>query len=151
MKKVLFALAMLAASGCQAAHTQFAVPKKPSAAPATYQDRGIEEAVVCKSKSDAKAYVKFAGDNDGDGFAKFTKSQIASGGCKFLGNSDTITVVEHDVVLTDNGPLFVIKFTQGKDSWWSSANYFPASYPMSGMWEDELTGKPIEGQLGEDE
>lgn len=146
MKKILFALAVIASSGCHAAISK----QVPNAAP-TYQDRGIEEAVVCKSKFDAKAYVKFAGDNDTAGYVKFTKSQIAKGDCQFLGNSDTITVIEHDVVLTDNGPLFVIKFTQGKAVWWASANYFPASYPMSGIWEDELTGKPIEGELGEQE
>lgn len=149
MKKILLALAVIASTGCHAAISKQA-PMQLSQ-PASYQDAGIEEAVVCKSKSDAMAYVKFAGDNDTEGYVKFTKTQMTKGACQFLGNSDTMTVVDHQVVLTDNGPLFIIKFNQGKDVWWASANYFPASYPMSGMWEDELSGEPIEGDLGEQE
>lgn len=151
MKKILFALAMLAASGCQAAHTQFAVPKKAEPAHVKYEDKGIEEALVCKSKSDAVAYVRYAGDNDDKGFKLFTKSQLEKGTCQFLGNRDTIMVVDHEVVLTGNGPLFVVKFTQGKATWWASANYFPASYPMSGIWEDQMTEQPFEGEPEEQE
>jgi len=149
MKRILLALAVIASTGCHAAISK-PVPMQTSG-PVSYQDSGIEEAVVCKSKSDAMTYVKYAGDNDTEGYVKFTKTQMAKGACQFLGNSDAMTVVDHQVVLTDNGPLFIIKFTQGKAVWWASANYFPASYPMSGMWEDELSGEPIEGLLGEDE
>lgn len=146
MKSILLALAVIASSGCHAA-----ISKQVPTMPESYQDKGIEEAVVCKSKSDAISYVKFAGDNDTEGFKAFTKQQLTRGNCRFLGNSDAITVIDHEVVLTENGPLFIVRFRQGSDVWWASANYFPESYPRSGEWEDEMTGMPIERRFGEQE
>ncbi|MNQ20281.1 hypothetical protein D3C85_333660 [compost metagenome] len=99
-------------------------------------------------------YVRLAGDNNGKDFKFFINSQMEKGTCRFLGNSDAITVIDHKVVLTDNGPLFVVQFRQGKELWWASANYFPESYPRSGEWEDELlSGEPLAGQVmvGSDE
>lgn len=148
MKRILLALAVIAATGCHAAISK-QVPTHST--PVSYQDKGIEEAVVCKSKGDAMSYVRFAGDNDTKGFKLFIKGQMEKGTCRFLGNSDAITVIDHEVVLTGNGMLFIVQFTQGDDVWWASANYFPESYPRSGEWEDELSGEPIEGQLGEQE
>jgi hypothetical protein len=47
-------------------------------------------------------------------------------------------VTAHEVVMTNNGPLFVIQFRQGDSIWWAGANYFPGSYPRTMVWEDEL-------------
>lgn len=145
MKKLMLVVALFASAGCQVAlSTQAPTPQ------VSYTDTGIEEAVVCSSKRDAMAYVKFAGDNDTEGFEKFTKSKLTAQTCHFLGNSDEITVLDHQVVLTGNGPLYVIQFRQGNNFWWSSANYFPESYPRTAIWEDELLGgEPLAGQVME--
>lgn len=147
MKNMLLALALTVSTGCSAALQH----SPPPVSHIAYQDTGIEEAVVCKNKADAKAYVKFAGDGDNKGYLEFTKGQMTKGSCRFLGNGNPIKVINHEVVLTANGPLFIVQLTQGKDIWWASANYFPVSYPMSGIWEDELSGTSIEGDLGEPE
>lgn len=108
-----------------------------------YTDKGSLVAIVCKGKADVHQYIKLAGNADTDGFKKFVQERMGAKHCEFLNSDATIEVLSHEPVFTANGPLWAINFRQ-KDVygkyvyWWSSANYYPESYPRSGGWEMDL-------------
>jgi hypothetical protein len=137
MKKLLLVVALLSSAGCHAS-LQTAVNTERAAPFIEFQDTGADEALICKQKADAVKYIQLAGDDASALFKEFVQARLQSGDCKYMGNRDPITVKEHKEVLTLNGPLFAIRLTQAGQTWWSSANYYPETYPRTEDWEFQL-------------
>lgn len=143
MNKVLLAALMLASAG---AHATVGVRPVPSVIPHEFTDRGTPEAIVCHKSDDAYSLVKFAGDNDTEGFKRHVGATFKSKACSFLNTDAQVIIKEHAVVMTDNGPLWIVRFTwkdvTGKfEERWASANYFPVAYPKTQSWDLELFGE----------
>ena len=144
MKKLLIAGAVLASFNCYAA-----LPKAPKLETVEFTDAGNIEAIVCKIQADAQQFIVLAANGDTAAFSSYINDKFRAQACKFMGSDAQIDVLAHSVVMTQNGPLWVIKLRQkdvyGKhEYWWSSANYFPTAYPKTRDWEFELIGSQFD-------
>lgn len=138
MKNFALAVAALTLGACT--H----VPRDALIEPiATFEERGVPDAIVCGQRSDAWNYISLAGNNDGQAFTQFVKQALADQRCTFLANTMPVTIEGYQPVVTDNGILFLVQLSQGDYVWFASANYFPTAGELTRHWESQLA---VEGE-----